>query len=99
MGKYHFNEIEEKWQKYWAKNQTFKAKNPGSPSSEGLGEAYDVINKFPYPFGAYLHVEHRLGYISSDIYARYKSNQRYNVLLTIVDQSLVLSPKLYTLHT
>src|SRR5690554_7745181 len=80
MGKYHFNEIEEKWQKYWADNGTFKAKNPSSSPSEGLGEAYYVLDMFPYPSGAGLHVGHPLGYIASDIVARYKRHQGFNVL-------------------
>ena len=75
MGKYHFNEIEAKWQKHWAENQTFKAENDSEKPK------YYVLDMFPYPSGAGLHVGHPLGYIASDIYARYKRHQGYNVLL------------------
>ena len=71
---YNFKEIEEKWQSYWAKNQTFKATN-GSDKPK-----YYVLDMFPYPSGAGLHVGHPLGYIASDIYARYKRHKGYNVL-------------------
>jgi len=58
---YHFNKIEEKWQKYWAQNQTFKATNNTDKPK------YYVLDMFPYPSGAGLHVGHPLGYIASDI--------------------------------
>ena len=71
---YKFNEIEAKWQKYWAENKTFAAKtDPSKPK-------YYVLDMFPYPSGAGLHVGHPLGYIASDIYSRYKRLQGFNVL-------------------
>ena len=77
---YHFNKIEEKWQKYWAENQTFKAQNPPlSGKMEGAPKYY-VLDMFPYPSGAGLHVGHPLGYIASDIYARFKRHKGFNVL-------------------
>jgi len=72
--KYYFNEIEAKWQKYWTENQTFRASNDSDK------EKYYVLDMFPYPSGAGLHVGHPLGYIASDIYARYKRHKGYNVL-------------------
>src|SRR6056297_936359 len=71
---YDFNAIEEKWQAYWAKNQTFKAENKSDK------EKFYVLDMFPYPSGAGLHVGHPLGYIASDIYARYKRHKGFNVL-------------------
>ncbi|MFT5436796.1 MAG: leucyl-tRNA synthetase, partial [Ulvibacter sp.] len=74
MSKYHFNDIEAKWQKYWAEHQTFRAEN------QSVKPKFYVLDMFPYPSGAGLHVGHPLGYIASDIYARYKRHQGFNVL-------------------
>ena len=70
---YNFREIEKKWQKYWAENKTYKAEINDKPK-------YYVLDMFPYPSGAGLHVGHPLGYIASDIFARYKRLCGYNVL-------------------
>ena len=74
MKTYDYNHIDHKWQKFWAENQTFKADNHSDKPK------YYVLDMFPYPSGAGLHVGHPLGYIASDIYARYKRHQGYNVL-------------------
>ena len=66
---YTHKEIEERWQKYWAEKKTF------SPKKDTAAPKYYVLDMFPYPSGAGLHVGHPLGYIASDIYSRYKRSQ------------------------
>jgi leucyl-tRNA synthetase len=90
---YQFKEIEQKWQQFWAENQTFKAEN------DSVKPKFYVMDMFPYPSGAGLHVGHPLGYIASDIFSRYKRIKGYNVLHPMGYDSFGLPAEQYAIQT
>lgn len=90
---YHFNEIERRWQTYWVEKKTYKV------TEEVNKPPFYILDMFPYPSGAGLHVGHPLGYIASDIYARYKRLQGYNVLHPMGYDAYGLPAEQYAIQT
>jgi len=97
-GHYNFQEIEEKWRNYWLAHKTYRTAAPGEEGFvDGKPKCY-VLDMFPYPSGAGLHIGHPKGYIASDIYSRFKRMQGYNVLHPMGFDSFGLPAEQYAIE-
>jgi leucyl-tRNA synthetase len=98
-GRYDFGTIETRWQRRWDEEGTFRTLNPGDPGADTSKPKYYILDFFPYPSGAGLHVGHPLGYCATDIIARYKRMCGYNVLHPMGFDSFGLPAEQYAIET
>src|ERR1700712_519991 len=94
---YDFRQIEQHWKKYWEEQQVYKVNNPAD--GEVTKPKYYVLDMFPYPSGAGLHVGHPLGYIGTDVYARFMRMQHHNVLHAMGYDAFGLPAEQYAVQT
>lgn len=98
QGAYRFSDIEKRWREYWLENKTFKSMAPGDDGFDAGKPKCYVLDMFPYPSGAGLHIGHPKGYIATDIYSRFKRMQGFNVLHPMGFDSFGLPAEIYAIE-
>ncbi|HEY3242733.1 MAG TPA: class I tRNA ligase family protein, partial [Phycisphaerae bacterium] len=98
-GAYDFTRIEAKWQAWWAEHGTFTTRSPGHAGFDATRPKFYVLDMFPYPSGAGLHVGHPIGYIATDIFARFQRMRGYNVLHPMGFDAFGLPAEQYAIET
>ena len=97
-GAYRFADIERRWRERWLQEKSFKTLGPGDPDFDPNQEKYYILDMFPYPSGAGLHIGHPKGYIATDIYSRFKRMQGFNVLHPMGFDSFGLPAEIYAVE-
>jgi leucyl-tRNA synthetase len=98
QGAYRFSDIEKRWRNFWLENKTFRSLGPGDAGFDATKPKCYILDMFPYPSGAGLHIGHPKGYIATDIYSRFKRMQGFNVLHPMGFDSFGLPAEIYAIE-
>ncbi|MBT3604319.1 MAG: class I tRNA ligase family protein, partial [Candidatus Latescibacteria bacterium] len=98
QGAYRFSDIEKRWREFWLEKKTFRSLGPGDKGFDAKKPKCYILDMFPYPSGAGLHIGHPKGYIATDIYSRFKRMEGFNVLHPMGFDSFGLPAEIYAIE-